>query len=650
MEHRTIAAASLAAGVLFSLCMMAETPFASAESVISVESGQSSAQSDAESVAEAADAAVIYDQAQDDEMEYKLVRLTENDQGGLTGTLHCRNLTDHAVSRSFTDIGVNNVLLDWGHGFSGMSFNLAPGEECDADFSTEDFYRYISPDDPSKQKVMLLKDPPGYFGVTEIDTLSFFYSGGVFEQEKDPVCIRLSEPLPYTSHADQSEETDSVKLYEDDRICAELDRVGIFSDFFTLAMILENKTAQSQTFYLSGMLVNSTAPFKNDRIDGACFTLKPGMKEHYYLYFEQDDESYEKALYHREESTEPQKMLETIRFAILLEDAESQNPEVHDVTLKLPEPVDFILGNAAAADSSGTDIEAVADSPAANPEVTEIAANRFEAACEDESDQSAPLFAEKIGLPEDAAEQRLLIPLSFGQPWTDEMYNELESAVAVIQLRATDPEWQEDAEGGMYVRPIAQIQMHPDGEGGFYGVYSGLVLTAGDDGRFVIPVEEDGLGEEQVAAQPLSGIILNTDRRFNELSDRQTGLYGRVKFDAAIDYGTGNAMLTDLSIITANYKTNEDSELAAWPISRFDNLYNGAVRCYKKWMLIEQGLYEEKTSFRAHSGDLDPYIINNETVPLKFVPFSEVMDPNDETTVSYVLKFKDGSVYRTNPS
>ena len=77
MKHRTIAAASLAAGVLFSLCMMAETPFASAESVISVESGQSSAQSDAESVAEAADAAVIYDQAQDDEMEYKLVRLTE---------------------------------------------------------------------------------------------------------------------------------------------------------------------------------------------------------------------------------------------------------------------------------------------------------------------------------------------------------------------------------------------------------------------------------------------------------------------------------------------------------------------------------------------------------------------------------------------
>ena len=67
-------------------------------------------------------------------------------------------------------------------------------------------------------------------------------------------------------------------------------------------------------------------------------------------------------------------------------------------------------------------------------------------------------------------------------------------------------------------------------------------------------------------------------------------------------------------------------------------------------MLIEQGLYEEKTSFRAHSGDLDPYIINNETVPLKFVPFSEVMDPNDETAVSYVLKFKDGSVYRTNPS
>ena len=211
-------------------------------------------------------------------------------------------------------------------------------------------------------------------------------------------------------------------------------KVEVKDERSEMSMIFENRTDRRQTCYVSGMTVNQTAPFKKDGIDSSGWMLEPKMKTHCFLFYVQEDDSILNAYRKGEEGTPQQETLETMQFSIIFEDEDTKELAVGDITVTPSQPMALFPGE----DETGG--------------IAEITPAMAALLCESESDSAAPLFASAIKMHENAIEERVTIPLRFATAWTEEDYADIESAVAAIQLVATDPEWAEDSKDGMFVR------------------------------------------------------------------------------------------------------------------------------------------------------------------------------------------------------
>ena len=563
-------------------------------------------------------------------MEYELVSLEEGSQGGLEGVLHCKNPADRTLQTYLEGIAVNDAIY-FGKG-SGLQvgdvrfITLDSGEECDLPFSIDSSIGIRTSPDSTTPDNMVLNDPLGFFGVTQIQSVTVFTDTLGGDEDPDPVRIELTDPLPYKSFAGLSEAEAVARVFENESICVELEKIGTRRGQIILSMIFENRTDRKQTCYVSGMTVNQTAPFKKDGIDSSGWMLEPKMKAHCFLFYVQEDDSILNAYRKGEEGTPQQETLETLQFSIIVEAEDTKELKVGDITLTPSQPMALFPEE----DETGG--------------IAEITPAMAALLCESESDSAAPLFASAIKMRENAIEERVTIPLRFATAWTEEDYADIESAVAAIQLVATDPEWQEDSKDGMFVRTIAQVALHPDGEGGFAGIYSGFLLAAGDDHRIILPLEEDGLGETVVAATPVSSVSLSADRRFNAFGSKTTGsLSGKVDFAVTIDYTDNSAEISELSVTGDD---NAKRDLTGWPLSRFEYLSSSSG--YRKWVCTSDVFYEPGTSFRARSEAMSGYEMNNASIPLEFIPYTDAVGQYDVVTVSYVFTFTDGSVLRLN--
>ena len=567
-----------------------------------------------------------------DEMTFELISLKEGPEGGLDGILRCTNLTDQAVSLIASKCTVNDICFHNGIGFGGIWTAIPSKESLEVEFSIADRIS-MEDSDETGEEYMILKDPLGFFGEKEISSISFFllHPMSVSGRETETVHIELTEPFSYESFSDLSEENDTVPAFEDERICIRIVRMGVIEDMAAMSVLLENKTDQDQIYDMDGFIINDAANFEALNENLAHISLKAGTKEYRHIGLGMPSGGYVSPFKPKKED-EQQTFLASLKFGMIHEDPDTQDLHVSDIKISLPEPLYF------RPDESDEDI-----SPADEQEKGETPATLTEVICEEEADDQPPLFEAGIGLPENAADQRLVLSLTFNTPLTEDEYNDIESVYAIIQLRNTDPEWLNDIEeeNGMLVRPVSRVLLHPDGKGGFGGVYSGLVPTAGDS-HLILPMEEDGLGEDVISVHSLNDAKLGADERFNVCTDDHQTLEGTLHLDVEIRYQDGQAVLSDYSVIA---EKEGDRNLTKWPISRFAYISNGSSGMYRYWQPDQYGFYDMLTQLRYQYEDMS-YPISNETVCIDFVPFNEIIGENDEITSSYEINFYDGTVLR----
>ena len=575
---------------------------------------------------------IILGSAETDEMSFELISLSEGPEGGLNGVLRCTNPKDQASSVRCSRIFVNDVIFYVGTGFSGIWTSSIPSKESlDVEFSITELFSPGSSDSSGEddEAAMSLKDPIGFLEISEIKSLSFVVNAD--DPENEFVTIDLTKPVPYQSFADLSEGKDTVTVFEDDRFCMRLERIGIIEEGITLSVIAENKTDQKQTYYLDGAVVNDETYFEPGNVNLSTFDLYAGSKGQRYVGLTPFEGF--RSPFTPGPDGEEQSLFNTMRFSILYENPETGEIERSNVMISLPEPLELEINETEGAESA-----------AIHQGKKEAAAKEIDVSCEKEGINLPPVFEMSIGLPEDAGDQRESITLTFNEALTEDDYNSFVNVFAVIQLRSTDPEWLKDNEDCMLVRPLAKVKMHPDGEGGLAGIYSGLVLNAGEE-HFIIPLIEDGSGEEILKAESGFGLTLNTDECFRILEERHSAFTGVLRLNPEIHYQENKALLADYSVTGERNKAEVD--LTDWPVSRFSQISNGISAMYQYWQPDENGFYDTLTSFEYHEGDLI-YPTNHVTVPLNFVPYTEVIGENDVVTVSYEFIFTDGSTLRIN--
>ena len=568
--------------------------------------------------------------AETGEMSFELLSLSEGAEGGLNGILRCTNLKNEISSLSCSMILVNDIVFYNGTGFSGILKSLIqPKESFEVEFSITELFSIDVSDDYGENEgetAMVLKDPLGFLGVSEIKSISFLVNA--VDPENEFFTFELPEPMPYRSFADLHEENDTVTAFEDEYISMRLERIGIIEDEIALSVILENKTNQKLTCYLDGAFANNEAYFEPKKVNMSTFDLYAGSKGQRCIGLTPFDGFI--SPFESGPEREQQSFLQSLCFSVFYEVPKTGKIEMSNVTISLPEPLEFDLYE------DENSIPAAVDQ-----EKKETAAKLFNVTCEKEKIIQPELFKTEIGLPEDAADQRLIIPLAFNEALTDEDYSSFESVYAIIQLRNTDPKWhEEEMEDCMLVRPVARVKLYPDGEGGLIGIYSGLVLTAGAD-HFILTLEEDGSGEDILTAQ--SGLRLNTAECFRMLGKDHSLFSGNLLLETEINYQEGKAVLADYSVIAE--RNEKEVDLTDWPISRFSEISSGSSGMYRFWRPDDYGFYDMLTSFRYNEEDL-LYPVNNENVSLNFIPYTEVIGEYDEITVSYELNFTDGTTFR----